>query len=103
MLFPLKDYNPTRRTAYLTIALIVVNCLVFLYQSFLSPKPFPYHIAEYSMVPYEVTHMKNVTIPVGRDRWGRTVTFEREVSPIAAIFASLFMHASLMHLVGNML
>lgn len=103
MLLPIKDYNPTRRTAYLTIILIIINVGVFFYQGYFSRKPFDLHIAESAMVPYEITHQENVNLPVGVDRWGRTLGYKRDISPFLSILTSIFMHGSLMHLIGNML
>jgi membrane associated rhomboid family serine protease len=99
MLLPIKDYNPTKRTAYITIILICINTVVFLFQGVLSEKPLAYHVATTAMVPYEVTHLKN--IPLGRDMFGRLVY--REINPFLSILSSLFMHGSLWHLLGNML
>ena len=73
MLLPIKDYNPTKRTAYITIILICINAALFLYQSVLSDKPLVYHVATSAMVPYEVSHFKNTNVPLGRDRFGRVV------------------------------
>ena len=103
MLFPIKDYNPTKKTAYITIILIIINIAVFLYQGFLSEKPLDIHIAESAMVPYEITHFKNVNIPLGIDRLGRVVVLKRDIPPLSTILTSIFMHGSLWHLVGNML
>ena len=104
MLLPIKDYNPTNRTAYITIFFICINVVVFLYQGFFSERPLAYHIAESAMVPYEVTHLKNAPIPLGTDRIGRVVYYKgRTINPFLSIFTSLFMHGSLWHLLGNML
>ena len=99
MLLPIKDYNPTKRTAYITIVLICINTAVFLFQAVLSDKPLTYHVATSAMVPYEVTHLKN--IPLGRDVYGRLVY--REINPFLSILTSIFMHGSFLHLAGNML
>lgn len=99
MLLPIKDYNPTKRTAYITIILICINTVVFLFQAVLSEKPLAYHVATSAMVPYEVTHLKN--IPLGRDMFGRLVY--RDINPFLSILTSIFMHGSLWHLLGNML
>ena len=42
-------------------------------------------------------------IPLGTDRWGQTVIFRRQVSPLLSLLLSLFMHGSWLHLLGNML
>lgn len=103
MFFPIKDYNPTLRTPYVTILLIILNTGVFLYQGILSQKPFIVSIAESAMVPYEITHRENVSIPLETDQWGRTTVLKRNISPFFSIFSSIFMHGSFLHLFGNML
>jgi membrane associated rhomboid family serine protease len=103
MLFPIRDYNPTRRTAYLTIVLIALNVGVFFYQSALSPKPFEIHIAESAMIPKEITHFTNYEFRLGQDHLGRIVYFKRSIPPFVSIITSMFMHGSWMHLLGNML
>lgn len=103
MFFPIKDYNPTKRIPYITIFLIVVNVLIFSYQSFFSKKPLNHYVNHYSMVPYEITHFKNVKILVGRDSFGYPRFQEREVSPAKSLISSIFLHGSLLHLLGNML
>jgi len=103
MLFPIKDYNPTKRTAYITIFLIVLNIGIFFYQRFFSEKGFEAHIASYSMIPKEITHLKNYDIPIKRDYWGHTYYNHRTTPPFLSLVFSLFMHGSLMHLLGNML
>ena len=56
------------------------------------------------MVPYEVTHLKNADVPLGQDRFGRVVYFRgRDINPFVSILTSIFMHGSLLHLLGNML
>jgi membrane associated rhomboid family serine protease len=105
MFLPIKDYNPTRRTAYVTIVIIAVNVLVFVYQAVLSGKPLVYHIANTAMVPSEITHLKNMPVLVGENRYtGRPVYFTgRNIFPPLSILTSIFMHGSLLHLIGNML
>ncbi|MEN8153646.1 MAG: rhomboid family intramembrane serine protease [Acidobacteriota bacterium] len=103
MFFPIKDYNPTKRIPYITIFLIVVNVLIFSYQNFFSKKPLNHYINHYSMVPYEITHLKNVKILVDRDQFGYPQFQDRNVRPVPSLISSIFMHGSLMHLLGNML
>lgn len=103
MFFPIKDDNPTRRAAVLTVIFIAVNIAVFAYQYWFSQKPFVYHVGRTSMVPYEITHFENTPVPVGKDRMGRTVYVERDISPFLSLLTSMFMHGSFMHLFGNML
>ena len=121
MFIPLKDYNPTRRTAVVTILFILLNVFVFVYQSYLSveyrdnplrasdlrplawPSSLQYHLVKDGLIPREITALRNVEVPVGTDRWGRSVVFQRHVPPLLSLLLSLFMHASWLHLLGNML
>lgn len=120
MLIPIKDYNPTRRTAYITIVLISLNILIFLFQSFYSPlgprehryfSPLNYHIYSYGMIPREITGRERILIKVpvpvedvfGNPAGVREFILERTVNPFLTVFYSLFMHGSLLHLLGNML
>jgi len=98
MFIPLKDYNPTRRLALVTILLIAANAAVFVYQAYLSPQPLEYHILKSAMVPKEIVHLRNVDIPVAPQEY-----FPRDISPLLSLFTSMFMHGSLLHLAGNML
>ncbi|MCU0237028.1 MAG: rhomboid family intramembrane serine protease [Acidobacteria bacterium] len=121
MFIPLKDYNPTRRPAVLVILLILLNFSIFIYQSYLSrrhlmeplraanmeplawPSSLDYFVARDGLVPAELVQGHNLDVTVGRDRWGRAVTFPRRVSPPLSLVYSLFMHGSWLHLLGNML
>jgi membrane associated rhomboid family serine protease len=121
MFIPLKDYNPTRRPAVLVMLLILLNFAVFIYQSYLSrqhlleplraadmeplawPSSLDYFVARDGLVPAELVQGHNLEVTVGRDRWGRDVTFPRRVPPPLSLVYSLFMHGSWLHLLGNML
>jgi membrane associated rhomboid family serine protease len=121
MFVPLKDYNPTRRVALVTVLLILLNFSVFIYQSYLSdehrrnpllasdlrplawPSSLEYFVVKDGLIPREITGLRNVDIPVGRDRWGRPVMYQRRVPPLLSLLKSIFMHGSWMHLLGNML
>lgn len=107
MLFPIKDYNPTRRTAYVTIILIAVNIIIFIYQGIVGD--LNYHVSKSAMVPWEITHFKNIPNPIGYqmvpDQYGypRRALVYRNTPPFLTLFTSMFMHGSLWHLLGNML
>ncbi len=81
MFFPIKDYNPTKKLPYITIILIMINVLVFVYQSYMPPHGLSHYVNHYSMVPYEVTHFKNVKVLVDRDMFGNPEFQERGLSP----------------------
>ncbi len=89
MLLPLRDENPTRRVPVLTIIIIFVNCLIFLFQV-LSPQGLDYYTLKMGAIPYEITHFK-------------TLDYGPRVSPLLSLFTAMFLHGSLFHLLGNML
>ncbi len=81
-MFPIRDHNPSGQTPFVTIALIVINVLVFL-GYFVS-------MNEYQLAEFFWT-------------WGlipaRFLSGEGEVT----IFTSMFLHGGWFHLAGNML
>src|SRR6266581_6714149 len=88
-MIPLRDDNPTTLTPVVTVSLIVLNCLVFLYQLSLGPAEERF-ILSYAAVPAEWFHPG-------------TVVGDPAVPAAVTVLTSMFLHASLMHLAGNML
>ena len=83
-MIPLRDNVPTRRFPVVTVGLIVANALVY----FLYEVPnLDGAVNELAFYPCEV----NNSCPVVGQDWPVTV------------FTSMFMHASIVHLAGNML
>src|SRR5881628_3311940 len=80
-MLPLYDDQPTRRTPVFTVLLIVINVIVFAGWQVSVGLERSVHLA--AMVPVQVT---------------------RGLSPddFTRMFASMFMHGSWMHLIGNM-
>ena len=69
MLFPIKDYNPTKKPAIITILFIFINIIVFFFQSYSIPSeiktqfegkidPLRYNISKYALIPKEITNQK---------------------------------------------
>jgi membrane associated rhomboid family serine protease len=91
MFIPLKDENPTAKFPLVTIFLISLNGLIFLIQ-LVSPHGLQYTVLQMGAIPYEITHWHTLQgLPVSR------------ISPILALFVSMFLHGGLFHLLGNML
>jgi len=88
-MIPLKDENPTRIFPLVTIGLIVVNALVFLYQLSLGPASQTFVFA-YGALPYEITR-------------GMDIEPQAAIPPYLTIYTSMFMHGGFMHIAGNML
>ncbi|HMO00192.1 MAG TPA: rhomboid family intramembrane serine protease [Miltoncostaeaceae bacterium] len=100
-MIPLKDVNPTRRPAVLTIALIVVCVLVFAYQQTkaddLSLDSRQGFICEYGLIADNVVHGPGDEPVDGCDR------LNQEQPRFLALLTSLFLHADWLHLGFNML
>lgn len=82
-MFPIRDHNPSERTPYVVYALIAANIAVFLLQ-------LPYTGSERAMLAF------------WRD-WAMIPVAVTEGGEVRGIVTSMFLHAGLMHLAGNML
>lgn len=105
MVFPIYDDNTGRvRTPYVTYALIALNVLVFVFlQGLGTNERFTY---AFSTVPQEIRTGEDVAGRVPVDIGGERDTIPLQPTPGSVYFTlltSLFMHGSLMHLLGNML
>ena len=90
-MFPLKDDNPTTITPIVTVALIAVNVLIFLYQFFLlEPQFHDRFVYQYGAIPAVVVGKLSLNADIAA------------IPPILSVFTSMFLHGGLMHLVGNM-
>ena len=88
-MIPYKDDNPTRTFPFVTIGLIGINSLIFLYEVLLRTRLQGF-IFDLGMIPYEVTH--GVNLPVSPS-----------FSPYLTLLTSMFLHGGWLHLIGNML
>ncbi|HEV3345979.1 MAG TPA: rhomboid family intramembrane serine protease [Methylomirabilota bacterium] len=94
-MFPLKDDNPSNTAPIVTVALIVLNALVYLYQFSLAVggteglQAFEDFVRDFGLVPCRLT---------GACRVGPELP-----SPVLTIFSSMFMHGGWLHIGGNML
>ncbi len=105
-MIPLKDENPTETFPFVTIALIVVNCLVFFFVGPMVGSKIKlmvlYHgqtvllkgsqavAFVYGLIPYELFH-------------GVELTPHYHVPVLVNLFTCMFLHGGLLHLGGNML
>lgn len=88
-MIPFRDNIPSRRYPIVTVLIIVVNTLVFVYQLFLPPKALETFIFHYGIVPARLELTAQYPLAVLR------VT-------ATSIFASMFLHGGWIHLIGNM-
>ena len=105
MVLPIGDDNTGRiRTPYVTFALIALNVLVFVFlQGMGSNERFTY---SFSTVPQEIRTGEDVAGRVPVEFGGERETIPLQPTPgsvYVTLLTSLFMHGSLMHLLGNML
>ncbi len=83
-MIPIKDEITTRETPVVNYVLIAINVIVYLFMALASPETQEAIIAKYAMIPAHFAD--GVTL-----------------ADVMTIFTSMFMHAGLAHLGGNML
>ena len=90
-MIPLRDDNPTTIQPVVTIILIVLCVLIFLWQLSLGSRGFQTVVMGLGVIPATLLG-------------GRTLPPELAlVPPTLTVFTSLFLHGGWMHLIGNML
>ncbi len=87
-MLPFKDNIPTERFPIVTVALIIINLLVFMYEASLGSGVDTF-LYQYGMIPYEITQGE-ILVP-------------REFPVYLTLVTSMFLHAGLLHVGGNML
>jgi membrane associated rhomboid family serine protease len=110
-LIPLKDNIPTRTTPYVTIALILINVIVYFFVQHggITHGPSDSSVVKYGLIPYELTHPgKECDLsPSGavlcQGQPGVTGHPSPQPSTYLTLFTSMFMHGGLLHIAGNML
>jgi membrane associated rhomboid family serine protease len=105
MVFPIGDDNTGRvRTPYVTYLLIGLNVLVFVFlQGLGTNERFTY---AFSTVPEEIRTGVDIARPVRVEIGDQNGTIPLQPTPgsvYVTLLVSMFMHGSLMHLLGNML
>ena len=88
-MIPLRDRNPTSTVPAVTIALIVANAVVFLYEVTLGQDVLRSFFGAYGLVPARIT----LALRYGEGDWAGIV---------APFFTSMFLHGGWLHLIGNM-
>ena len=88
-MIPLRDDNPIRSTPVVTIALIALCTIVFLWEITLPGDDAEAAVYLLGFIPAVL--------------FGRAQLPEHWVPPVVSIFTAMFMHGGWMHLIGNML
>ena len=89
-MIPLSDDNPTHSKPYVTIALITLCCLLFIWQLSLGSDG---RKAIFALGIIPTSLLQDTPLPTNL-RW---------VSPEMTLLTSMFLHGGFMHLAGNML
>ena len=105
-MFPLWDDVPAQRVPFVNYGIIVACVLAFAVQ-LQSPQGGEQIVREFGMIPLRVIDPSVKTAVLeGRDEDGLRVREEislaTPVSPLATLFTSMFLHGSLMHIIGNL-
>jgi membrane associated rhomboid family serine protease len=99
--FPYRDENQTQRTPYITMLVIALNILVWLFvQGGGTTMPLAASICDLGLIPGRLTGAvpAGTRFPMGNG----LVCVIDPTSPILHIFTSMFLHGSWLHLLGNM-
>src|SRR4030095_4199873 len=100
-MFPYRDENQTQRTAIVTIAIIGLNIVVWLFvQGAGADFPLAKSVCELGLIPAEIT----ASVPPGTSfSMGPGLACATDPGrQISHLFTSMFLHGSWMHLLGNM-
>jgi membrane associated rhomboid family serine protease len=103
---PIKDNIPTDRFPFVTVALILANVVVYVlaisHGGSLISGPDTYEVTKYGAIPYALTHpgihctlISATELGCGHQS-GALPTWE-------TVLSAMFMHASIIHIAGNML
>ena len=121
-MIPIRDDNPTSRTAWLTLALIAANVAIFVLwePTFSTPQRQQEFFFCNALVPYEVVNQTTLAEGGAEARAAIQESFRGspedaaslqaflrdrcpEKSWLASVFVSMFLHGGWLHLAGNML
>ena len=93
-MIPIKDDNPSTTFPFITILLILINITVFVYQKWLGPEAQSF-VYRFGAIPWELTRFQELPdLPI---------QFRSTFPNIFTLITSMFVHGSILHLLGNML
>ncbi len=89
-MIPLKDDNKSETFPFVTVLIIAVNCIVFLWESFSDLDAST--IAQlYGAIPYNLMS------------FSVTRAAHQPIGPFTSVVTAMFLHGNILHLAGNML
>jgi membrane associated rhomboid family serine protease len=120
VVIPLHDSNPTSRFAWLTLAIIVANVLIFLLWEPIGGSDFQQQIFYFchAEIPWEVSHEENLADGGAAARQAIDETYQATLgAPLQqllqrrcgdkswwqSVFVAMFLHGGWLHIGGNML
>lgn len=99
-MFPLRDENPTELVPFVTVLIIAINALAWLFvQQAGSGQAFVASLCQWGAIPAEITGRiaAGTTVPLGPRQACRI----GGAGPVT-VLTSMFLHGGWMHIVGNM-
>lgn len=102
-MFPYRDENVTQRTPYMTVTLIAINILAWLFiQGAGQPLPLAESVCNRGLIAAELTERARPGTSFEMDRrLGLTCYTDPGRQPLNLV-SSMFLHGSWLHLLGNM-
>lgn len=93
-MIPIKDDNPNRTFPIMTIVLIVLNVVIYAVEHSLGQGAEAF-VYRFGTIPWEISHFEELPqLPVD---------FRSHIPNIFTLITSMFLHGSILHLIGNML
>jgi membrane associated rhomboid family serine protease len=108
-LIPIKDNIPTDRFPLVTVALILANVIVYLlavrHGGSIISGPDTHELVKYGAIPYALTHSGQHCGLIHQTELACTSQqgVFHNLPPWETVFTAMFMHASILHIAGNML
>ena len=91
MFFPLKDDNPTHRPPIVTVSLIAICSLVFIWEFMSGQQGMGQIFYQYGLIPSKFLGLE-----------GQMARTSSGAPPVITLFTSMFLHGGWMHLISNM-
>jgi membrane associated rhomboid family serine protease len=86
---PLRDINPTERFAIVTLALIILNCAVFLFELTLGRMAGELFVESFALIPKRL--------------FSHEAAIDGVLPAMATVVTAMFLHGGFFHIAGNML
>ena len=90
-MIPLRDDQPTFSTPFVNYFLIVLNVMVFFWELSVSHRALNFFMMEFGVVPHHT-----LAVLTGH-------SYDGLATAVVPLFTSMFLHASFLHVAGNML